>query len=118
MKYLCMLYIAEENLPVPGTPEHDKLVTENVALNTAMSEAGVLVESGPLYPVSSATTLRVRDGETLLTDGPYAELKEQIGGYYMIDCASLDDALRWARMIPAASFGAVEVRPVREVHRG
>ena len=115
MRYLCLLHIPDGFLPEPGTPEHQKLVADNMAANTAMSEAGVLVESAPLYPVSSATVLRVRDGETLLTDGPYAELKEQIGGYYMIDCPDLDDALRWARMIPAALFGAVEVRPVREV---
>jgi hypothetical protein len=65
--------------------------------------------------VRSATTLRIRDGETLLTDGPYAELKEQLGGYYLLECADLDEALRWARTIPAARYGTVEVRPLLPV---
>jgi hypothetical protein len=77
-----------------------------------MSAAGVLVDGGPLQPPSSATTVRVRDGEPLVTDGPFAELKEQIGGYYVLDCADLDEALRWAARIPAARFGAIEVRPL------
>ena len=80
-----------------------------------MTKAGVLVDSAPLQPVGSATTLRARDGETLLTDGPFAELKEQIDGYYMLECASLDDALRWAATIPAARSGSVEVCPVVDI---
>ena len=86
-----------------------------MAATGAMTKAGVLVDSAPLQPVRSATTVRVRDGETLLTDGPFAELKEQIGGYYLLECASLDDALRWAATIPAARSGSVEVRPVVDV---
>ncbi len=77
-----------------------------------MAANGVLVDSGPLQPPSSATTIRVREGESLVTDGPFAELKEQIGGYYVLDCADLDEALRWTAMIPAVRFGAIEVRPV------
>jgi hypothetical protein len=65
-----------------------------------------------LQPPSSATTIRVREGEPFVTDGPFAELKEQIGGYYVLDCADLDEALRWAATIPAARFGAIEVRPL------
>ena len=90
----------------------DAIVAENVAVREAMARAGVLVECAPLQPVGSATTLRERDGELLLTDGPYAELKEQLGGFYLIECADLDEALRWARMIPAARVGTVEVRPL------
>jgi hypothetical protein len=117
MRYLCLLYVAEESMPEPGTPAFGSMVAANVAANKAMAEAGVLVDSAPLHPVRSATTMRVRDGETLLTDGPYAELKEQLGGYYLIDCAGLDEALRWARIIPASSYGSVEVRPVMEMER-
>jgi hypothetical protein len=112
MRYLCLLYVAEESMPVPGTPEFGQMVAANVAANKAMAEAGVLVDSAPLHPVRSATVVRVREDETLLTDGPYAELKEQLGGYYLVECADLDEALRWARIIPAASYGSVEVRPV------
>ncbi len=118
MRYLCLLHVAEDQQPERGTPEWERMVAANVAANKAMAEAGVLVDSAPLYPVNSATTLRVRDGEALLTDGPYAELKEQLGGYYLLECADLDEALRWARSIPAASAGAVEVRPVVAVERG
>jgi hypothetical protein len=117
MRYLCLLYIAEDRLPERGTPEWGAVVAANVAATKAMAEAGVLVDSAPLYPVSSATTIRVDDRETLVTDGPYAELKEQLGGYYLLECADLDEALRWARTIPAARTGAVEVRPVMTVER-
>jgi hypothetical protein len=111
MRYLCLLYVAEEKF-TPDTPEFGQMVAANVAANKAMAEAGVLVDSAPLHPVRSATVVRVREGEELLTDGPFAELKEQLGGYYLLDCADLDEALRWARAIPAASYGSVEVRPV------
>ena len=89
----------------------------NIAATKAMADAGVLVDSAPLYPVSSATTVRVRDAGDVVTDGPYAELKEQLGGYRLIECADLDEALRWAKTIPAARTGAVEVRPVLAVPR-
>jgi hypothetical protein len=74
----------------------------------------VFVGGEGLQGVSTATTVRVRDGERLLTDGPYAELKEQIGGYYLLDCKDLDDALNWAAQIPEAKVGAIEVRPVMD----
>ena len=74
--------------------------------------AGVLVDGAPLVPVSAATTVRVRDGQTLVSDGPYAEVKEALGGYYLFECDSFDDALAWAARVPAATTGAVEVRPV------
>jgi hypothetical protein len=74
--------------------------------------AGVLVGGDELGPTRDATTVRVREQETLVTDGPYAELKEALGGYFLLECESLDDALDWAARIPAAEHGAVEVRPV------
>lgn len=117
MRYLCLLYVGEGALPDPGTPEYGQVREANVAATRAMAEAGVLVDSAPLQPAGSATTVRVRDDEALLTDGPYAELKEQIGGYYMLECADLDEALGWALKIPAARIGTVEVRPVIEVQR-
>jgi hypothetical protein len=112
MRYLCLLYVAEGAGAAPGEPGWDTVVAENVAVREAIAEAGVLVECAPLQPVGSATTLRERGGELLLTDGPYAELKEQLGGFYLIECADLDEALGWARRIPAARFGTVEVRPL------
>ena len=113
MRYLCLL-VGEPGRddPVPGSPEFMQMLSDYQSATQAMATAGVLVDSGPLQPPSAATTLRVRDGEALLTDGPFAELKEQIGGYYVLDCADLDEALRWAATIPAASFGCIEVRPL------
>lgn len=78
----------------------------------AMAEAGVLMECAPLSGASLATTIRVRDGQTMLTDGPAAELKEQVGGYTLVECTDLDQALTFAAMQPAAKAGSVEVRPV------
>jgi hypothetical protein len=111
VKYLCLLYVPEGG-PDPGSPDWAETVAANVATVRTLTEAGVLVDTAPLQPARSATTVRVRDGETLLTDGPFAELKEHLGGYYLLDCADLDEALRWAAVIPAARFGSVEVRPL------
>jgi hypothetical protein len=72
----------------------------------------VLIDCAPLESATTATTVRVRGGETVLTDGPAAELKEQIGGYTLVECADLDEAIRWASMLPAAQDASVEVRPV------
>jgi hypothetical protein len=113
MRYLCLL-VGEPDMddPVPGTPEFMQMLSVYQSATQAMAVAGVLVDSGPLQPPSSATTMRVRNGEPLVTDGPFAELKEQIGGYYVLDCADLDEALRWTATIPAARFGCIEVRPL------
>jgi hypothetical protein len=85
------------------------------AATGAMAKAGVLIDGAPLEPPSSATTLQVRDGETLLTDGPAAEIKEQFGGYTLVECADLDEALKWAATLPPALDGSIEVRPVLQV---
>src|SRR5258708_12283802 len=111
MRYLCLLSVPEAPAPAPGTPAFDELVAGNVAANQAMAEAGVLVDSAPLHPVRSATTLRIRDGETLFTDGPYAELKEQLGGYYLLECPDLDEALPSATLIPPPPTRPPHARP-------
>jgi hypothetical protein len=113
MRYLCLL-VGEPGIegPAPGTPEFMQMLSDYQAATQAMADAGVLIDSGPLQPPAAATTLRVRDGEQLVTDGPFAELKEQIGGYYVLDCADLDEALRAAATIPAARYGAIEIRPL------
>ena len=113
MRYLCLL-VGEPDMavPAPGTPEFAQMLSDYESATQAMAADGVLVDSGPLQPPAAAATLRVRGGQPLVTDGPFAELKEQIGGYYVLDCADLDETLRWAATIPAARFGAVEIRPV------
>jgi hypothetical protein len=83
-------------------------------LTDSLAEAGLLVSNNPLHSVLTATTVRVRDGETEITDGPFAVTKEVLAGYYILDCDGLDEALRVAERMPTARFGSVEVRPVME----
>lgn len=115
MKYLFLLYAPDVPLPDPGTPEAGEMMRAYGAAVAAMAQAGVLVDCAPLGQASLATTVRIRDGETFFTDGPAAELREQVGGYTLVECADLDEALRWAATIPTARVGAVEVRPVIDV---
>ena len=115
MKYMALLYGEPDAGPAPGTPEFMKMLGEFQSATAAMADAGVLVDSSPLQPPQAATTVRVRNGETQLSDGPFAEIKEQLGGYYILDCEDLDTALRYAAMIPSAKYGSVEVRPLMVV---
>jgi hypothetical protein len=112
MKYLCLLAGEPGSGPAPGTTEFQQMLTQFGEATSAMAAAGVLVDSGPLQPAETATTVRVRDGETVLTDGPFAEIKEQLGGYYVLDCEDLDAAVRWVSRIPSAKYGSIEVRPL------
>jgi hypothetical protein len=112
VKYICLLYGEANSGPAPGTAEFGQMLQEFQSSTQAMMEAGVLVDSGPLQPVTSATTVRVRDGRPEFSDGPFAEIKEQLGGYYVLDCEDLDAALHWAATIPSAKYGSVEVRPL------
>jgi hypothetical protein len=112
MKYLCTIY-GEESAWSEATPEQ---MSEVMAAYNAFGEeagaAGVILGGEGLELTSSATTVRVRDGERLLSDGPFAETKEQLGGFYLLECGSLDEAIDWAAKIPGAATGSVEVRPV------
>jgi hypothetical protein len=114
MKFLAIIY-GDEAIWANATPEQiNASFAGHGALMEAAQKAGVYVGGEGLEPAATATTLRVRDDERMLTDGPYAELKEQIGGYYLFDCKDLDEALDWAARIPEAKTGAVEVRPVMD----
>ena len=114
MKYLLTIY-ADESRYATMTPEESaQLMAGYGAFGREAQAAGVLLGGEGLQPTATATTVRVRDGETLLTDGPFAETREQLGGYYLLDCADLDEANRWAAKIPDATGGAVEVRPVMD----
>jgi len=112
MKYLFLLQTADDGPPAPGSPEAAQMFTDYQVALQEMARAGVLLDCAPLQGASLATTVRVRDGQTMLTDGPAAELKEQVGGYTLVDCADLDQALHFAAMLPAATAGSVEVRSV------
>ena len=118
MKYLFLLYGADGPLPEPGTSEYAAMVKEWGAATGAMADAGVLVDCAPLQPPSTSTTLRFRDGEVLLTDGPAAEIKEHFGGFTLVECGDLDEALKWAATLPVAASGSIEIRPVVQVARG
>jgi hypothetical protein len=114
MKFLLTIYV-DESRYASMTPEQSGALMQGYgAFGREAQEAGVLLGGEGLQPTATATTVRVRDGETLLTDGPFAETREQLGGYYLIDCANLDEANRWAAKIPDAANGAVEVRPVMD----
>ena len=114
MKYLAIIY-NDESLYANASPEDTGAIfAAHGEFGEAAGKAGVFVGGEGLQGTSTATTVRVRDGERMLTDGPYAETKEQIGGYYLLDCKDLDDALNWASQIPEAKTGAIEVRPVMD----
>lgn len=112
MKYLVLIYTQEAE-EAKYTPEQfGAMFGEYQAFRTESSKRGALVAGDALQPTSTATTIRVRDGKMLVTDGPFAETKEQLGGYYVLDCPSLDEALELAAMIPGARTGSVEIRPI------
>ena len=108
MKYLCLVYLDEARLD--ELPDADC-----VAYDREIRESGHCVASEALQSVHTATTVRIRNGKLGITDGPFAETKEQLGGYYQIDVPDLDTALRYAQMIPAIDYGTIEIRPVMDV---
>jgi hypothetical protein len=112
VEYLALIYADETAWEGFSDDERSAAYEQYTEFARAAGDAGVLVGGEELGPTSSATTVRIRDGRELVTDGPYAEAKEALGGYFILDCASFDDALTWAARIPGASHGAVEVRPV------
>ena len=112
MQYLALIYSNEGDEPRPGTAEGDAHLNAYMKFTEEIKQNGLLLGSNALDSVSTATTVRVRDGKTQTTDGPFAETKEQLGGYYLLDCKDLDEAIECAAKIPSARFGSVEVRPV------
>lgn len=112
MKYLALIYAAQGAGPQPNTPEFGGLMGAYQAATQTFQDAGVSLAGEALQPVETATSIRIRNGKTTLTDGPFAETKEQLGGFYMFECDTLDDAIKYAKMIPTAEYGTIEVRPV------
>ena len=118
MRYLCLLAGDPDAAnPEPGSAEFQQMMDDYRSATAAMDQSGVLVDSGPLQLPSSARSLRLRNGKPLVTDGPFVEIKEVIGGYYVLDCADMDEALRWAATIPAARYGVIEVPPAHDPAR-
>ncbi len=114
MKYMLLLASDPADEPAMDGADFEAYMGEWFAYSTALTEAGALVDGNALQGTETATTVQVRNGERIVTDGPFIESKEVIGGYYVIDVANLDEALDWAAKIPNVRFGTVEVRPVME----
>jgi len=112
MKYMMLIYSAENAEPSYGTPEFSTHLEAYFSFNAEMTKRGVFVSGDALDGVSSATTVSVRNGKSETTDGPFAETKEQLGGYYILDCKDLDEAIECAAKIPSAAIGRVEIRPL------
>lgn len=112
MQYMLMVYETPESMEAHMDPNDDALWAPWRAYHQALLDAGLVVGGDALYPASAATTVRVRDGRRQVQDGPYADTKELLGGIIILELPSLDAALEWAARCPAASFGAIEVRPV------
>lgn len=112
MKYMLLIY-ADENAWTDDERQH--CYTESTQITHALNAEGRYLAAAPLHPVNTATSVRVRDGKKLVTDGPFAETREQLGGYFLIEAADLDEAIAVASRIPGARKGTVEVRPVMEI---
>ena len=118
MKYICLIYSAESDAtanPPAGSPESDQMMAAYFEFTEGVASAGVLVAGEPLQAVDTATTVRVREGQLTTTDGPFAETKEQLGGFYILECDDLDQAIEHAARIPHAATGSIEVRPLMEI---
>lgn len=116
MQYMLLLYHAETGAPNPTTEaEVAAMMAPWFKYTADLKAAGAFVAGDPLKPTSTATTLRIRNGDVTTTDGPFAETTEALGGYYLINAADLDEALKWAAQCPGALFGSVEVRPVATI---
>ena len=112
MKYVALIYADPNGWDEVPEGEQQRIMEQYMALG----REPVTVGGDQLQDADTATTVRVRDGETLTTDGPFTETKEQLGGYYLIDVESIDEALEWAAKIPSARLGSIEVRPIMPIH--
>jgi hypothetical protein len=117
MRYVCLIYEDEKNWAELSEEQSDAIMSEYAAFTNSIQRSGHYIEGEALQPTKSATTVRVRDGKISTTDGPAAETREQLGGYYLINARDMDEAIRIAARIPSVRFGSVEVRPVMELEQ-
>jgi hypothetical protein len=115
MKYLCLIYIDEKKLDAMPKGEIDALIEETSAYNEALQKSGHFISMARLQPVRTATTVRMRTGRASVTDGPFAETKEVLGGFYVIEARDLNEAIQVASKSPSLHIGSVEVRPIDEL---
>lgn len=114
MKYMLLIYNNQTEEAQWTSEQRAQMWADFGAFTAETRERGAFVSGDALHPVSVATTVRVRDGRALKTDGPFAETKEQLGGFYILDCKDLDEALEFAAKVPTSAYGSVEVRPVMQ----
>ena len=112
MKYMLLVYLDEQAM---SEAEREHCYVESAQLAQDLNSSGQYLDASPLHSVATATSVRVRDGRRVVTDGPFAETREQLGGYYLIEANDLDEAIAIAERIPPARFGTVEIRPVMEI---
>jgi hypothetical protein len=112
MKYMLLIYLDEDGL---SETDRAECYVQSAQFAVQLSKTGQYLDAGPLHPTSTATSVRVRDNKRLVTDGPFAETREQLGGYFLIDAKDLDEAIEIAGRIPAGRWGTVEIRPVMEI---
>ncbi|MEO8539620.1 MAG: YciI family protein [bacterium] len=115
MRYMLLIYTNEATDAKAGTPEADARMAGYMAFGEEAGAAGVILAGDRLEPVSAARTVRIRDGKTVSADGPFAETKEQLGGYYIIESKSVEEAAAWGAKLPGAKDGSIEVRPIWEM---
>ena len=112
MKYICLIYDEEKKWVTMPKEESDAIMGEYFAFTNSIKKSGQYIAGDPLQPTQTASTVRVRQGKISATDGPFAETKEQLGGYYLIEAKDLNEAIQVASRIPSARTGSIEVRPV------
>jgi hypothetical protein len=117
MRYLCLIYDDEKTWATMPKDKADSMMGEYFAFTEGIKHSGHYIGGEALQPVHTATTVRLRNGKVSTTDGPFAETKEQLGGYYLIDAKDLNDAIQVASRIPSAKLGSIEVRPIQEFNR-
>jgi hypothetical protein len=115
MQYMLLIYDDEVQWEQLDDDERQGIIGEYFAYTNELRERGAYVAGDPLQPTRTATTVRVRNDEQIVTDGPFAETKEQLGGYYIVEAESLDEAIEWAAKIPSSRLGSIEVRPIMEI---
>jgi hypothetical protein len=117
MKYLCLVYYDEKTLDAMPRDEFAAFSEEHVALDEDLKQSGHSIVAEALQPVQTAVTVRLRNGKLSVTDGPFAETKEQLGGFYLIEATDLNDAIQAAARIPSARLGSIEVRPIWDLRQ-
>jgi hypothetical protein len=114
MRYMLLIYTKEADEGQATAAERESVMQAYNAFTKEVQDRGVFVGGEALHPTSSATTVRAKNGKAVTTDGPFAETKEQLGGYYILNCKDLNEAIQYAGKIPGAKFGSIEVRPIME----